>query len=103
MRVQFLKTLLDGNVTTRKGVIEEIDDWKARELIALGYAVHIPDIERSEAAPLASIVKEVDNTSDPFAVRRHGSPDGSEKPASSSPAAPAPQKRTYKRRKAGSG
>lgn len=94
MKIQYLKTLLDGNVTTRKGAIVEIDDWKARELIAMGYAVHIPEVEKSVAAPL---VADNDN---PFAERPIGFLNGSAKPASSSQEAPARPKRTYKKRAA---
>lgn len=97
MRIQYLKTLLDGNVTTRKGTIVEIDDWKARELIAMGYAVHIPEVEKSMAAPL---VAANDNAPDPFTERRPIGRDGSAKPASSSQEAPVRPKRTYKKREA---
>ncbi len=97
MRIQYLKTLLDGNVTTRKGTIVEIDDWKARELIAMGYAGHIPEVEKSMAAPL---VAANDNAPDPFPERRATGRDGSAKPASSSQEAPARPKRTYKKREA---
>lgn len=98
MRIQYLKTLLDGNVTTRKGTIAEIDDWKARELIALGYAVHIPEVEKSIAAPL--VAARDGETSDPFPARRVTGRGGSAKPASLSQEAPARPKRTYKKRAA---
>jgi len=94
MRIQYLKTLLDGNVTTRKGTIAEMDDWKARELIALGYAVHIPEVEKSIAAPLVAA------QANPTKARRPIGRDGSAKPASSSQEAPARPKRTYKKREA---
>lgn len=101
MRIQYLKTLLDGNVTTRKGTIVEIDDWKARELIALGYAVHIPEVEKSMAAPLVVAKAAADGeATDPFPERRATGRDGSAKPASSSQEAPARPKRTYKKREA---
>jgi len=101
MRIQYLKTLLDGNVTTRKGTIVEIDDWKARELIALGYAVHIPEVEKSIAAPLVVAKAAADGEAiDPFAARRATGRDGSAKPASLSQEAPARPKRTYKKRAA---
>lgn len=101
MRIQYLKTLLDGNVTTRKGAIVETDDWKARELIALGYAVHIPEVEKSMAAPLVAAKAAADGeATDPFAERRATGRDGSAKPASSSQEAPARPKRTYKKRAA---
>lgn len=101
MRIQYLKTLLDGNVTTRKGAIVEIDDWKARELIAMGYAVHIPEVEKSMAAPLVAAKAAVDGEeTDPFPERRATGRDGSAKPASSSREAPARPKRTYKKREA---
>lgn len=98
MRIQYLKTLLDGNVTTKKGTVAEVDDWKARELIAMGYAVHIPEVEQSVAAPL--VAASDGETSDPFPVRRVTGRDGSAKPASLSQEAPARPKRTYKKRKA---
>lgn len=94
MRIQYLKTLLDGNVTTRKGTIVEIDDWKARELIALGYAVHIPEVEKSIAAPLVAA------QANPTKARRATGRGGSAKPASSSQEPPARPKRTYKKREA---
>lgn len=94
MRIQYLKTLLDVNVTTRKGTIVEIDDWKARELIAMGYAVHIPEVEKSVAAPLVAA------NDNPFTGRQIGSLNGSAKPASLSQEAPARPKRTYKKREA---
>lgn len=94
MRIQYLKTLLDGNVTTRKGTIVEIDDWKARELIALGYAVHIPEVEKSIAAPLVAA------QANPTKERRATGRGGSAKPASLSQEAPARPKRTYKKRAA---
>lgn len=100
MRIQYLKTLLDGNVTTRKGAIVEIDDWKARELIALGYAVHIPEVEKSMAAPLVADKGEDGKAIDPFAARRPTGRDGSAKPASSSREDQARPKRTYKKREA---
>lgn len=101
MRIQYLKTLLDGNVTTRKGTIVEIDDWKARELIAMGYAVHIPEVEKSIAAPLVAAKAAVDGEeTDPFPERRATGRDGSAKPASLSQEAPARPKRTYKKREA---
>lgn len=104
MRIQFLKTLVDGNETTRKGTIVDIDQWKARELIAMGYAVHLPEIEESVAAPLAIIAandnaREDGQPDDPFEEPQTGSPDGSERPASLSPEAPARQKRKYTKRK----
>lgn len=98
MKIQYLKTLLDGNVTTRKGTIVEIDDWKARELIAMGYAVHIPEVEKSVAAPL--VTARDGETSDPFTERRATGRDGSAKPASLSQEALARPKRTYKKRAA---
>lgn len=98
MRIQYLKTLLDGNVTTKKGTVAEVDNWKARELIALGYAVHIPEVEKSVAAPL--VAARDGETSDPFAERRATGRDGSAKPASLSQGAPARPKRTYKKRAA---
>lgn len=94
MRIQYLKTLLDGSVTTRKGTIVEIDDWKARELIAMGYAVHIPEVEKSMAAPLAA------DNDNPFTERRVTGRDGSAKPASSSQEGQVRPKRTYKKRAA---
>lgn len=98
MRIQYLKTLLDGNVTTKKGTVAEVDNWKARELIALGYAVHIPEVEQSVAAPL--VAARDGETSDPFTERRATGRDGSAKPASLSQEAPARPKRTYKKRAA---
>lgn len=101
MRIQYLKTLLDGNVTTRKGAIVEIDDWKARELIAMGYAVHIPEVEKSIAAPLVAAKAAADGgATGPFPERRATGRDGSAKPASSSQEAPARPKRTYRKREA---
>ena len=97
MRIQALKTMLDGNVKTRKGTIYEEDDYKARELIAMGYAVHIPEPEESEAAPL------VKKDSVDFPQRRPGGRVGSAKPASSLPEDQARPKRTYKKRAAKSG
>lgn len=94
MRIQYLKTLVDGNVTTRKGSIVEVDEWKARDLIATGYVVHIPEVEKSVAAPL---VADNDN---PFPERQIGFLNGSAKPASLSQEAPARPKRTYKKRAA---
>ena len=98
MRIQYLKTLLDGNVTTRKGAIVEIDDWKARELIAMGYAVHIPEVEKSIAAPLVAANDNEGERADPFRDRRPGGPNGLEKPASLSREAPAPRKRKSTKR-----
>ncbi len=104
MRIQFLKTLSNGNVTTKKGTIVEMDNWKAGELIGLGYAVRIPDVEDSIAAPLvaAPLSPANDNAgerADPFPAPLIGSRDGSEKPASLLPAAPAPRKRNSRKRK----
>lgn len=93
MKVQFLKTLVDGNVTTKKGTVDEIADWYAKELIAMGYVVEIPEPKGSPAAPLVAQVV-------PFEEPRTGGPDGLEKPASSLQADPAPKKRTYKKRAA---
>lgn len=97
MRIQALKTLLDGNVYTNKGAVVEVDDFKAKELIALGYAVHIPEPEESPAAPISFGAPE------PFPEPPAGGPGGSVTPASSSQEAPARQKRPYKKRAAKSG
>lgn len=94
MRIQTLKTLLDGNVTTRKGQIVDVDAFKARELIAMGYAVHLPEPEESVAAPIAF------SSSEPFTALQVGGRDGLEKPALSSRAAQAPQKRKSTKRAA---
>lgn len=101
MRIQYLKTLLDGNVTTRKGTIIEIDDWKARELIAMGYAVHIPEVEKSAAAPLVAANDNEGERADPFRDRRPGGLDGLEKPASLSQEDQVRPKRTYRKRAVG--
>lgn len=98
MRLQALKTTLDGNVYTRKGEIVEVDDWKGRELIALGYAVEIPEPETAVAAPIAASSQRRDG--DAFTALRAGGRDGSEKPASSSPAAQVRRRRTSGKRKA---
>lgn len=97
MKIQALKTLLDGREYTRKGQIVEMDDWKARDLIALGYAVHIPEPESSVAAP---IVFDREDGEDVFTEPQAGGRDGLEKPASSSQEAPVRQKRAYSKRKA---
>ena len=94
MKIQALKNLLDGNVMTKKGTIYEEDDGRARELIALGNAVHIPEPKDSVAAPLVS----KDNVD--FPLRRTIGHVGSAKPASLSQEDQARPKRTYKRRAA---
>ena len=94
MRIQALKTLLDGNVYTNKGAVVEVDDFKAKELIALGYAVHIPEPEESVAAPISFGAPE------PFSEPPAGGPGGLETPALSSQEAPARQRRPYKKRAA---
>ena len=113
MRIQALKTLLDGNVKTKKGAIVEVDDHRGRQLVLKGYAVEIPEIEDSVAAPIAFVseapaalttepkdnVATKDKSADPFAAPLAGGQDGSEKPASSSEADQARPKRTYTRRK----
>lgn len=95
MRIQALKTTVDGNVMTRKGEIVEMDEWKARDLINMGYAVHIPEPEESIAAPIA-----FNNPvfPDPFPKLQVGGRDGLEKPASLSQEDQVRPKRTYKRR-----
>ena len=98
MKIQALKNLLDGNVMTKKGTIYEEDDGRARELIALGNAVHIPEPKDSAAAPIAFLNKE--ETSDPFTERRTIGHVGSAKPASLSQEDQARPKRTYKKRAA---
>jgi hypothetical protein len=102
MKVQALKTLLDGNEYTRKGAIVEMDQWRAHELIALGYVVHIPEPEESVAAPIAFLAANdnKDERVDPFMAPRNGGLDGLEKPASLSQEGQARPRRTYKRREA---
>lgn len=96
MQIQALKTLVDGNTTLPKGARVEMDDWKAKELIALGYVVHIPDPVEAVAAP--------QNGGDtPFEKPLAGGLDGSAKPASLSPAGQARPKRAYKKRGAAAG
>lgn len=101
MKIQALKNLLDGNVMTKKGTIYEEDDGRAKELIALGNAVHIPEPKDSVAAPIAFLNKE--ETSDPFTDRRTGGRTGSAKPASSLQEGQARPKRTYRKSAAKSG
>lgn len=98
MRIQALKNLLDGNVMTKKGTVYEEDDYRAKELIALGNAVHIPEPKDSQAAPIAFLSNE--DASDPFTDRRTGGRVGSAKPASSLPEDQARPKRTYRKRTA---
>ncbi|TPJ86950.1 MULTISPECIES: hypothetical protein [unclassified Mesorhizobium] len=94
MRIQALKTLLDGNVTTKKGTVYEEDDFKARDLINMGYAVHLPEPDESVAAPLVG----KDNVD--FLLLQAGGHVGLEKPASSSQEDQARPKRTYTKRAA---
>ncbi|MBZ9921909.1 hypothetical protein LB579_29910 [Mesorhizobium sp. BR1-1-7] len=94
MRIQALKTLLDGNVTTKKGAVYEEDDFKARDLINMGYAVHLPEPEDSVAAPIAF------GATGPFAPLQAGGHVGLEKPASLSQEDQARPKRTYTKRAA---
>lgn len=94
MRIQALKTMLDGRDYTRKGQIVEIDDFKARELIAMGYAVHLPEPEESVAAPIAF------SSPEPFPALQVGGRDGLEKPALSSREDQVPQKRKSTKRAA---
>lgn len=101
MKIQALKTLLDGREYTRKGQIIEIDDWKARELIAMGYAVHIPEVEKSIAAPLVAANDNEDERVDPFTAPQVGGLDGLEKPASLSQEDQVRPKRTYRKRAVG--
>ncbi|MBZ9943447.1 hypothetical protein LB533_20380 [Mesorhizobium sp. BR1-1-13] len=103
MRIQALKTLLDGSTTTRKGTIYEEEDLKARELIGMGYAVHLPEPEESVAAPIAFLASNdnKDERADPFTAPLTGFRDGLEQPASSLQADQAQQKRTYRKRAAG--
>lgn len=97
MKIQYLKTLLDGNTATKKGAIVETDDYKARELIALGYAVHIPEVEKSIAAPLVA------TPGNPIQARPIGGRGGLAKPASLSQAGQAPRKRKSIKRAASAG
>lgn len=94
MKIQALRTLVDGNVTTKRGTVYEEDDFKARELIAFGYAVRVPEPDEAPAAPIAF------SAPDPFQEPPAGGPGGSERPASSSQEAPARQKRKYTKRAA---
>lgn len=83
MRIQALKTMVDGREYTRKGQIVDIEAFKARELIALGYAVLVPDPDKSPAAPIAFLAANDNEVKpDPFPERRPGGLDGSAKPAS---------------------
>ncbi|QKC99186.1 hypothetical protein [Mesorhizobium sp. NZP2298] len=104
MRIQALKTLLDGNVTTKKGTVYEEDDHKARDLINMGYAVHLPEPEDSAAAPIVFLAAndnaEDGKPNDPFMVPQAGGHVGLEKPASSSQEDQARPKRTYTKRAA---
>lgn len=98
MRIQVLKTLVDGNVRTKKGTIYEEQDWKARELIAKGYAVRIPEVEKSVAAPLVAANDNKGESADPFLAPRRGGQDGLAKPALLSQADQAPRKRKSRKR-----
>jgi hypothetical protein len=97
MRIKALKTLLDGREYTRKGeIVPDVDDWKARELIALGYAVQVPEPEESIAAPI--VFGRADGN-EAFTELQAGGRDGLETPASSSPAAPVPERPTLSKRR----
>jgi hypothetical protein len=96
MRIRTLKTLLDGNVKTRKGSVVDVEDFKGRDLIALGYAVRVPAPDEMPGAPIAFQRGE---RVDPFSAHPTGGRDGSGKPPSSSPAGRAPAKRRSTKRK----
>lgn len=100
MRIQYLKTLVDGNVTTRKGTVVDIDEWKAKDLISTGYVVHLPEPEESVAAPIAFLAANDNKDDEPFPLLQVGGRDGLEKPALSSRADQVPQKRKSTKRAA---
>lgn len=95
MKVRVIRDHLGASGVAPKGSVLDVSELRARELEIRGLAVPLVDRKRVDAMKGAAS----EGAARPILTLPPGGQTGVEKPALSSPAAPARQKRRYTKRK----